>query len=157
MSAFLGGLNGGKPKIVEKTVMPPLTSLVDMMTILLVFLLQSFSAEGQLVTPSKDLALAESTSKKSPRPALTIEVTNSYVLVDGQRVVTLDEIDATEGLDVKKLHDVLADLASLSEKERREVIIQCDKNTDFRHLKKIMGTCARASWSEFSLLVVQKG
>jgi biopolymer transport protein ExbD len=157
MSAFLSSITKNSGKKPQKTAMPPLTSLVDMMTILLVFLLQSFSSEGQLVTPSKDLALAASTAKKAPKPALMLEVTQTAVLVDGRAIVTLDEVDQTEGLDIKKLHDALVELAELSDKAEKEVVIQCDKNTDFRYLKKIMGTCARASWTEFSLLVVQKG
>ncbi|MBL8029463.1 MAG: biopolymer transporter ExbD [Fibrobacteres bacterium] len=156
MSAFMSGMVPRKSQTQQKTAMPPLTSLVDMMTILLVFLLQSFSAEGQLVTPSKDLELAESTSKKSPKPSLMIEVTQNSVMVDGRVIVSINEIDTTQGLDIKILHDELTDIASLSDKEEREVIIQCDKNTDFKHLKKIMGTCARASWSQFSLLVVER-
>ena len=43
-----------------------LTSLIDIMTILLVFLLKSYSAEGEIFTPSKGLVLPQSTAKKSP-------------------------------------------------------------------------------------------
>jgi biopolymer transport protein ExbD len=45
---------------------PQLTSLIDVMTILLVFLLKSFSVEGNLISVSTDMNLAESTSRKAP-------------------------------------------------------------------------------------------
>ena len=96
MSAFMSGIVPRKSQQQQKTAMPPLTSLVDMMTILLVFLLQSFSAEGQLVTPSKDLELAESTSKKSQKPSLMIEVTHNSVLVDGRVIGSLSKVDTTQ-------------------------------------------------------------
>ncbi len=156
MSLFLKSILPRQVQQQRKTAMPPLTSLVDMMTILLVFLLQSFSAEGQLITPSKDLELAESISKKRPSPSLMVEVTQTDVIVDGRVIVSLAEVDTVQGLEIKKLHTELADIASLSDKEEQEVLIQCDKNTDFKHLKKIMATCSRASWRQFSLLVVER-
>ena len=49
-----------------------LTSMIDMFTILLVFLLKSYSAEGQIVTLSKDLVLPESTSEMEPSSSVLI-------------------------------------------------------------------------------------
>lgn len=139
--------------------MPPLTSLVDMMTILLVFLLQSFSAEGSLFTPTEDLKIPESAARKKAPVALIVEVSRKDVLVDGRFVVSVDEVAKNDSLVVKPLHDWLLGVAAFSgrAKNGREVVIQCDRNTDFRILKKVMATCARASWSDFSLLVLEKG
>jgi biopolymer transport protein ExbD len=47
-----------------KAIKPQLTSLIDVMTILLIYLLKSFSSEGEIVTVSKDLMLPESSAKK---------------------------------------------------------------------------------------------
>ena len=58
---------------------PQLTSLVDLMVILLVFLLKSFSVEGQLVTPATDLQLPTSQVREVARPALSVEVTTAGI------------------------------------------------------------------------------
>jgi hypothetical protein len=42
---------------IDGTFRPQLTSLIDVMTILLVFLIKSFSVDGNLITPSDDLIL----------------------------------------------------------------------------------------------------
>lgn len=60
---------------IDGTVRPQLTSLVDVMTILLVFLIKSFSSEGSLVTPAADLVLPVSTSEETPRVRSSIEIT----------------------------------------------------------------------------------
>jgi biopolymer transport protein ExbD len=138
--------------------MPQLTSLIDMMTILLVFLLKSFSAEGTLVTPSRDLELPLSVTRQAPRPALMVEITRQAVLVDGKTVASLEELDRADSLVVAPLHEWLTGYAALlgNGKKEREVIIQCDKACDFRYVKKVMATCARTGFSDFSLLVLQK-
>ena len=43
-----------------------ITSMMDMFTIILVFLLKSFSAEGSLLTNADNLVLPNSQSKKKP-------------------------------------------------------------------------------------------
>lgn len=145
--------------VAPATAMPPLTSLVDMMTILLVFLLQSFSSEGSLFTPTEDLKIPESTARKKAPVALTVEVSRRDVMVDGRFVVSVADVDRNDSLVVPPLLDWLSGVAALSREEKigREIVIECDRNTDFRILKKVMATCARASWSDFSLLVLEKG
>ena len=48
-----------------------MTSLIDMFTCLLAFLLKSFSAEGALVTPSEGLELPKSIASEKARPGLS--------------------------------------------------------------------------------------
>jgi biopolymer transport protein ExbD len=36
-----------------------------------------------------------------------------------------------------------------------EVTIHCDKRMDFRLIKRVMYTCARAEYADFSLLVLE--
>jgi biopolymer transport protein ExbD len=137
---------------------PQLTSLIDVMTILLVFLLKSFSVEGNLISVSTDMNLAESTSRKAPVPALNLEITPCDVAVDGNPVVTLRDIEKSDSLMIpnlyEKLVEVTGSLRMLSNQGR--IIIQCDRSVDFSILKKIMYTCGQAKLSNFSLLVMEK-
>ncbi len=59
---------------------PQLTSLIDVMTILLVFLIKSFSVSGNLVTPSKDLVLPTSDSKKTAKNIPSSEISKTHIL-----------------------------------------------------------------------------
>ena len=60
-----------------------LTSMIDMFTILLVFLLSNYSSEGHIISVSEDLHLPESTSLMKPKVASVISLTSEWILVDG--------------------------------------------------------------------------
>ncbi|MDQ7052348.1 MAG: hypothetical protein Q9P14_05455 [candidate division KSB1 bacterium] len=66
--------------------------MIDMFTILLVFLLKSYSAEGQIITLSKDLRLPDSTAEKPPISSPIIMATQEWLLLDDEQIVPIDEI-----------------------------------------------------------------
>ena len=79
-------LGSGKSKALtrggDKKVSLNLTSMIDMFTILLVFLLKSYSADGQLVTVSDQLTLPKARIEKKVELKLEIQVNNSVIVVD---------------------------------------------------------------------------
>ena len=136
---------------------PQLTSLVDMMVILLVFLLKSFSVEGQLVTPSADLHLPESSSERLVEPALSLEITTGGLLLDGLWVADLPAANA-DSLIVAPLHAALRNLAptGADSTASRALSIQCDRGVDFAVLKRVLFTCDQAAYDDLSLLVLRE-
>jgi len=136
---------------------PQLTSLVDMMVILLVFLLKSFSVEGQLVTPAADLQLPHSSARGVVEPALSIEITTSGIHLAGQPVVDLVSVNG-DSLLVTELYAELLGLAATVGPDgfpTRPVTIQCDRRVDFRILKRVLFTCNQAELENLSLLVMR--
>src|SRR3954468_2391666 len=63
-----------------------LTSMVDMLTILVVFLLQTFSASGELLTVSKNITLPEALNFRDLEQAPIIAVSKDSVTLDGRMV-----------------------------------------------------------------------
>src|SRR5579864_4492306 len=59
-----------------------LTSMVDMLTILVVFLLQTFSASGELLVVSKNIVLPEATNFKDLERAPVLGVSKDSVTLD---------------------------------------------------------------------------
>jgi len=144
---------------------PQLTSLVDVMTILLVYLLKSFSAEGEIITVSEDLMLPESSAKKRPELTVVITVNNRYILVDDENVADVDQVLASRDLVIPQLHQWLTRRRKATETIEKyhskvafsgDVTIQGDKRIRFQLLKKIMYTCGQVGYSNFSLAVQQK-
>jgi biopolymer transport protein ExbD len=142
---------------------PQLTSLVDLMVILLVFLLKSFSVEGQLVTPATDLQLPTSQVRQAARPALSVEVTTAGINVDGVRVAPLPTA-ANDSLVIAPLQRALVDLrpdgpltAAADDDHARRVNVQCDQRVGFAVLKRVLATCNRAGYGDLSLLVLKEG
>ena len=140
------------------TFKPQMTSLIDILTLLLVFLIQSFNAEGTLVTQSPDLELPVSSSNESPAPSLTIEVTRTDVESEGQKLAAIDSFKSSKDMLIGNVFKWL-----LSEKSRvsdtsshKPIIIQCDKELEFNIVKRVLFTCSKAGYSDFSVLVVEE-
>jgi biopolymer transport protein ExbD len=140
------------------TFKPQMTSLIDILTLLLVFLIQSFSAEGNLVTPSKDLQLPLSSSKKAPRPSPMLELTSSGVVADGRLLAANQSFAATPDFLVKNVYGWLVEQKAKigSAAQRRQIILQCDKELEFNIVKRIMFTCSKAGFTDFSVLVIEE-
>lgn len=145
---------------------PQLTSLVDVMTILLIYLLQSFSTEGDIVTVHKDLILPESSATKQPELKVTLMVNNKYILAEDAQVATVEEVLSNDDLVIPNLSGWLEKRRMATEKIEKystttkfsgDITIQGDKRIRFRLLKKIMYTCGQQGYNNFSLAVRRRG
>jgi biopolymer transport protein ExbD len=143
---------------IDGTFRPQLTSLIDVMTILLVFLIKSFSVEGHLITPSPDLELPVSTSKKEPKSMYTIEITKTSILSEGELITDIKDFEHNDSLIIPLLFDwMLVQKSKIDDTLRsREVLIQSDREIEFNVVKRVMYTCSRAGFVDFSVLVLQE-
>lgn len=146
------------PAADEGVFRPQLTSLVDVMTILLVFLIKSFSAEGTIVTPAEDLQLPLSTSDKTPRLRCSIIITKSAVVAEGEVLAPLTMLTSVDSLLVPNLFSYMRTQNSRAKTagQSSEVIIQCDRDVEYVYVKKVMYTCSKAGCTDYSVLVLQE-
>jgi biopolymer transport protein ExbD len=149
-----------------KAIKPQITSLVDIMTVLCMFMLQSFSGENQIITETKDLVLPESSAKKRPELTVTLKVNNNEILAEDRSVAEVNAVLASDELVIQGLYDWLGARRAATEKLSQystvtkfkgDINIQADKRIRFRLLKKIMYTCGQQGYNNFSLAVRQKG
>ena len=70
-----------------------MNSMMDMMTIILLFLLKSYSTEGALVTPSEQLRLPQSVQGEKPKKELSVSVASELILVNNVVVATVDDVE----------------------------------------------------------------
>ena len=140
------------------TFRPQLTSLIDVMTILLVFLIKSFSVEGNIITPSEDLILPVSTAEKPPRPRCSIEITRTELLAEGRHLEDIAAIMSSDSLLVPQLFSwmKLQRATATDSLKAPEVMIQCDREIEYAIVKKVMYTCSKAGFTDFSVLVLQE-
>ncbi len=138
------------------TFRPQLTSLIDVMTILLVFLIKSFSVEGNIVTPSPDLTLPLSSSRMPARPAYTVEITRDAVIAEGRVVADNDVLARSDSLMIPRLHEWMRGTRPEGDTTAREVMIQSDHRVRFDVVKRVMYTCSKAGFSDFVVLVVEE-
>lgn len=144
-----------------------ITSLMDVLTIVLVFLLKNFESEGNLLTMADNLKLPNSASKVTPKEVmLTVVVDNEQILVDNTPVVKTAAVAAQDSLRVGPMSDLLMEKRK-EEKEaamRRgedasetgKVIVQIDKNIPYDIMYKVMATCGASGYGNIAFAVMQR-
>jgi len=143
-----------------------ITSMLDMFTILIIFLLKSYSAEGIILTIPADLHLPNSTTQSAPEPGLVVEVSQNILVVDGKVLdVDLQKVKESEKLIIDNLYEYLMVKARQYEEISKlnpnagftgRLILEGDREIPFRLLKKILYTCGQAGFINQSLAVFQK-
>ncbi|MCR5377970.1 MAG: biopolymer transporter ExbD [Fibrobacter sp.] len=144
-----------------------LTSMMDMMTIILVFMIKNMDAEGQLLTQAENLILPISTSKIQPKTvSLTVVVDANYVIADNEQVVPTPDVLAQEDLLVTKLDEILKDRRAIEQEhalkmglpadEAGNIIVQIDKNIPYDVMYKVMATCGFSGYTNIAFAVMQK-
>ena len=140
-----------------------LTSLMDIFTILVFFLLVNTGAVEVLDTP-KEISLPESRVKSKPRETVVIFISPTQVLVQGKLVALVDDIlkDKSSVLDpiaarLAQLKKNVIGISTLAISTSQEVTILADKSVPFIVIKTIMSTCTGEGFEVVSLAVTQKG
>jgi len=139
-----------------------LTSLMDVFTILVFFLLVN-SGSVELVEAPKNVTLPESRVESKPRETVVIFVSAEDVLVQGELVARVDDIlEEREGT-IDPINARLAELkenivgpSTLTIAASQEVTILADKSVPFVVIRKIMSTCTDEGYENVSLAVIQK-
>lgn len=134
---------------------PQLTSLIDVMTILLVFLLKNFSVEGELITPSKDLELPQSSIEKKAEPMFSVQISKNDLLVNGKPVVKVTSFAEADSLMIPDFYEAISSYVGSSKSQ--SVMIEADRELPFNVIKRVMYTCSKAGMKDFSVLVVKEG
>jgi biopolymer transport protein ExbD len=139
-----------------------LTSLMDVFTILVFFLMVNQSGVEALQQP-REIELPESVVEAKPRETVVILVGQDEVLVQGVPVARVADIQATDNLEIepigarlRELSESVIGLSTQAVAESQEVTVLADKSIPFSILKKILATCTARGYTRVSLAVVQK-
>jgi biopolymer transport protein ExbD len=139
-----------------------LTSLMDVFTILVFFLLAN-SGSNEVLSPPKQIKLPDSVVESKPRETVVIMVNPEAVLIQGESVVGTAELSKAKGNRVDAISDKLAlleqNIIGISTRtiaDSKEITILADKTIPFNVLKKIMSTCTLSGYGKISLAVIQK-
>jgi biopolymer transport protein ExbD len=138
-----------------------LTPLIDMFVILVVFLIMNFSATGELVQLSKDIRLPKAETVSELERAPIIQISSNTVAIEGVKVGDSEEILKDPDLRIPGLTDKLQEMRKVDEMMhpgqpfRGEIIINCDKDVDFKLVRKVMFAAADAGYSKFNYAVLR--
>ncbi len=139
-----------------------LTSLMDVFTILVLYLLVNQSST-EVVEPPKDIKLPDSVVEAKPRTTVMMMVSEEYVLVQGEPVVSIAELLENKGqvvLPIKesllKLKENVIGVNTETIAKSNEVTIMAHRTIPFKILKTLMSSCTSAGYTKISLAVNQK-
>jgi len=141
-----------------------LTSMMDILTVLLLFLLKSFVIEGEVITPVPGVNLPESTSASKPRAAAVVAIFDDAIMLDGQFVASVSQATASNGLLIEALamqldtaREQMISIARQSgnpDEFEGVISIQGDREIGFDILQRVMFTCNTSGFDSISLAVL---
>ncbi len=160
-------LGYGKTKAVsrsgDKKARLNLTSMIDMFTILVVFLLKSYSAEGQLVTVSDVLTLPKASAEQKVEMKLEIVVNQDAVVVDGDPIVQVNDQLLSTGGSIPSLVARLDDhmeytrqMKGTITEDEQKINIQGDVAIPVILVQRVMASCSEAGFSLQNLEVIKE-
>ena len=141
-----------------------LTSMMDILTVLLLFLLKSFVAEGEVITPAPGVSLPESTSETTPESSVVVAILDDKIMLDGRVVAQVPAGARGDDLLIPALAEQLdqSRLQGQAIAERRgdaasyvpKLAIQGDRDIPFNVLQRVMYTCNHSGYGDIALVVM---
>ena len=142
-----------------------LTSLVDVMTIIVIFLLMNFSANGEVLYMSKDIRLPDAYHGSQLDRAPVISVSAEAVTFDGRMLLNTGDLVKGDAMSVPELEEALRD-----EKRRYETIhvedpdhpfrglinVQADRRIPFKVIKRVMFACNQSGFGNISFAALSR-
>ena len=139
-----------------------LTSLMDVFTILVFFLLVNQSST-EVLEPPKEISLPDSVVESKPRQTVIMLVSAEHIMIQGEPVINTSEVlegkgDSVEAIraELRRIRENTIGINTAAVADSKEVTILADKTIPFKILKKLMSTCTSAGYSRISLAVNQK-
>ena len=156
-----------------------ITAMLDIMTIILVFLLKSLGESSNAIPQSDDLRLPTSVTKTDPhQEGVTLTISKSQILVGDQKIITLPgrESQAQTGvgaqhkrggpndlyivplgnvLQTARRTDVALRRAKGLDPSTSEAIIIADRGTPYRLFIEVLFTLGQSEFGKYHLMVMQ--
>ncbi len=145
-----------------------ITAMMDMMTILLVFLLKSFASSSAAMTASEDVRPPVSSTRATPKDTVVVTVTPKNILVGEKEVLKLARgqippealqgrvvmpLDAQLKKEVEKLKYIAE--RNPSAPFSRELSVIADKTTPYDMLLTVLYTAGQNELENYRFVVLQ--
>lgn len=153
---------GGGRKATDVSI--ALIPFIDFLIVLVVFLLMSFSASGELLAQQPTITMPDAANTTDLEPQPVIAIDDRVVTLDGRRMA--DTQSLAQSAEIERIEQLVQDLETLkrnwsvlhpAEPFPGSVIMQADQKVDFRVIKKVMFSAAQAGYANVSFAVNSVG
>jgi biopolymer transport protein ExbD len=148
-----------------------ITPMMDMMTIILVFLLKSFAGSTSTMAFDANLQVPRSSTQLKPKEAISLTVTKKVILVEGDGIAPITggkvdpavKRDGENGYYITPLVDVLEKHARKEKKVAEltgvpweaQLMLVADQSIPYRLLTEVLYSCGQAGYANYRLLVLK--
>lgn len=155
-----------------------LTAMVDMFTVIVIFLLQSFSASGEIMFIQKGIKLptaSQAQPLEDRGPVVTLfcgekagdiedAPCENMVLIEGEKLASLDSVDDAEP-GIPALSERLTKIREREEKMigrdptkpfEQHAIVQSDRRIDFKLVRKTVFSVNQAGWTHLNFTTMEE-
>ena len=161
-----------------------LTAMVDLFTVLVVFLLQNYATTGEILDIPEGVKLPDAKEVKDLKPANVIIVSDKEIRLNNSIVAQYSEIKSQEDWEIIALRQQIENTIKKGEEDKkalgskiktavekintgdkaveeeiddfRKITIQADEKIDFLTLKKVMYTATEAGIFEINFAVLKR-
>jgi biopolymer transport protein ExbD len=143
-----------------------LTSMIDVFVLLVIFLIQQFSADGDLLFLTDKIRMPEAANFEQLERAPVIQVSADQISLEGAPVADVSDVLHNEYLNIPALEEQLRDQKKRFEQLREmgasgdfkaEIHIQADKAVQFNVLKRVMFSATQAGYGNINFAVLAGG
>ncbi len=138
-----------------------ITSMADIFTILLVFLLKSFSADASKITPHDAILLPEALEANPIEDNLKVEISPKSLLLDDHLITDLSNFNFnTKEIEADGTSRLL-NLALAKEKSKttqngsNKLLILADQKTPYSTLRVVLTSAQLSGFEDYKLVVVE--
>ena len=148
-----------------------LTAMVDMFTVLVVFLLQNYASTNQILPIVEQIELPQASSVEELKPSLVVALSTKVLSFNDKKIISFQEVQQISDMSVisplleivqKTIENVKKD-KGLNEDQKKEdevtayyrVTLQVDKEIDFLSVKKVLYTLTEAGVQQVNFAVVK--
>jgi len=145
-----------------------ITSLLDILVILLIFLIKSYNSSGVTLNVPKGIELPSSGSESINTPGVLIQVSKDTIWVDSKTVLdteTLPKVIYDQGgrrivplyNELVKKKEEIKNLGKQAEQIKKfsgTANLVIDKSLKYSYVKKVMYTAAEAGFKEYKFVVL---
>lgn len=148
-----------------------LTPLLDMFTIILIFLIMSFEAQDKGFEPNKKVDLPKSRARSVFKPAVNIAITRDELLIEKEPAVSLSDGRfepkhyETEHIpplvdELEKYYAAITEGEELEGREQPEadkpiLLIQADRSIKYESLYLVLRSAALAGFVKYRLAILK--
>jgi biopolymer transport protein ExbD len=129
-----------------------ITSMADIFTILLVFLLKSFSVGAFQIAPSAAITLPQAKAQERSVQALRVEVGQNAVFVDGRAIARISNFSFSPS-DLEKDGVSRSLVSSLKKVEGQKIVVIADQRAPYATIKTVLASAAVQGYTDFKLAV----